>query len=418
MTDQKSRHWYSIRNAASSGSASREILIYGEIGAFGIDAAEFVKDVGQIDAREITVRINSIGGDVFDSIAIRNALRDHSARITTIVDGIAASSASFIATAGDEVVMNKSSQLMLHNAWAIVIGDANDMTRMADTLGRQNANIAAMYADKAGGTVDDWLAIMAAETWLTADEAVEADLADRVIELEPKAAASAARAAASFDRSRFRYPDRRAAPAPRIAAQANTFRHERGGDMPTTDPRSIRSEDARTVDDAIKAGKILAAERQVWLNRLKEDRPNYTYLLNALAPCAGLNGTTTAAQRLDTTPSVDRAMEAMHNKLTNPGAPGPRNLIADYGAGTVGPAEPPVTGKVVTSYDAINAEINADPDLQRMTWELGPQFRGGINKPPERVEVYPPSDGPGTPRLVDHGDGTGHWEVNQWPELR
>jgi len=211
------RRWYQINNSAK-GDTPPEILIFDEIDSwFGIAAADFVRDLAKIDAPAVTVRINSPGGDVFDSIAIRNALRDHPASITSIVEGIAGSSASFIALAGDEVVMNRNSQMMLHNAWAVAIGDADAMAKTAAMLGKQNANIAAMYAEKAGGTVEDWLAVMAEETWLTDEEAVAAGLADRVAETGQ----DAARAAARFDLSVFNHAGREHAPPPRIPSLLN-----------------------------------------------------------------------------------------------------------------------------------------------------------------------------------------------------
>jgi ATP-dependent protease ClpP protease subunit len=215
------RRWYEIKNAAKEDSGPPEILIYDEIDSYyGIAAGDFVRELAQIDAPAITVRINSIGGDVFDGIAILNALRGHDATINVIVDGIAASIASVIAMGGDTITMNRNSQMMLHNGWAVCIGDMKDMAKTAEMLAKTTTNLAAIYAERAGGTVDDWLATMDEETWLTAEEAVDAGLADSIVEPEPAAAAAAASVAASFDRSRFRYSGRQAAPAPRIAARA------------------------------------------------------------------------------------------------------------------------------------------------------------------------------------------------------
>ncbi len=110
MTVRDRRQWYQIRNAASAGNETPEVLIYGEIDCwFGVDASDFVKDLATIEAPEILVRINSPGGDVFDAVAILNALRGHDARIIVQVDSLAASAASVIAMAGDEVVMNRNS---------------------------------------------------------------------------------------------------------------------------------------------------------------------------------------------------------------------------------------------------------------------------------------------------------------------
>lgn len=221
----KRRQWFQIRNAAQTegGTSTPEVLIYDEIDSFfGVAAADLVRELAEIDAPEILVRVNSPGGDVFDGIAIMNALRGHSANVVVQVDGLAASAASVVAMGGDEIVMNKGSQMMLHNAWALCVGDSADMKKSADMLERQNVNLANIYAAKAGGTQDEWLSVMAEETWLTADEAVEAGLADRVMDPDPTTAAAAQRVAASFDRSRFRYTDREAAPAPKIAARAQT----------------------------------------------------------------------------------------------------------------------------------------------------------------------------------------------------
>lgn len=212
------RHeWYSIRNAAKTDDGPAELLIYDEIDPFwGVSADQFARDLKAIDRDAITVRINSPGGSVFDGIAILNALRDHKAKITVVVDSLAASIASVIAMAGDEVVMNRNSQMMLHNAWAVCVGDARDMQKTSERLTRHNANIAAIYAERAGGTVEDWLAVMAEETWLMADEAVDAGLADRVVEMPEKESSSAAAHASVFDLSKFKYSGRESAPAPRL----------------------------------------------------------------------------------------------------------------------------------------------------------------------------------------------------------
>lgn len=214
--------WYSIRNAAKTDDGPAELLIYDEIDSwYGISADQFARDLKAIDNDAITVRINSPGGSVFDGIAILNALRDHPATVTVVVDSLAASIASVIAMAGDEIVMNRNSQMMLHNAWAVCVGDARDMEKSAARLAQHNTNIAQIYADRAGGTVDDWLAVMAEETWLLADEAVAAGLADRVVELPEKESDSAAARASVFDLSAFKYAGRQSAPAPRMPLAHN-----------------------------------------------------------------------------------------------------------------------------------------------------------------------------------------------------
>jgi len=176
---------------------------------FGVSAKEFSVALDGLpdEVEEIRLHINSPGGDVFDGIAILNALRAHSARVVAVVDGIAASAASFIACGADELVMAQNSELMIHDAWGVCVGNAADMVSMADMLGRLSDNIASIYFDKAGGDMAQWRAAMAAESWYSADEAVAVGLADRVD--RKKAAAKN-----SFDLSMFTYPGREAAPTP------------------------------------------------------------------------------------------------------------------------------------------------------------------------------------------------------------
>lgn len=184
--------WFKVVNADGTSeddgpkgvsSADAEIFIYDEIGgSFGVDATELVMAINEISADNINVRINSPGGSVFDAIAIYNALIKNPANVTTYVDALAASAASIIAMAGDEVVMMPGSQMMIHDALGMEFGNENDMRAMADFLGKQSDNIASIYQARVGGdsSVGDWRNLMLAETWMFAGEAVEAGLADRV----------------------------------------------------------------------------------------------------------------------------------------------------------------------------------------------------------------------------------------------
>lgn len=151
-------------------------------GWWGMSAAELADAVDKLptNVTEIRVLINSPGGDVFDGVAICNILAAHPARIVAIVQGLAASAASFIAVRCDETVMNPGSMLMIHDARGICVGWADDMRQMADLLDQISNNMADIYAAKAGGTSAAWRDKMLAETWYTATEAVAAGLADRV----------------------------------------------------------------------------------------------------------------------------------------------------------------------------------------------------------------------------------------------
>ncbi|MFD9614923.1 ATP-dependent Clp protease proteolytic subunit, partial [Streptomyces sp. NPDC059083] len=132
-----------------------------------------------------------------------------------------ASAASFIAMAGDERIIRPGAEVMIHNAWTVAVGGASDLRAAADQLERTSASVAGIYADRSGGDVADWQAAMDAETWYSAQEAVDAGLADR-IEKSGKTAEAEPTAKARWDLSRFAYSGRHAAPAPRTAARTRT----------------------------------------------------------------------------------------------------------------------------------------------------------------------------------------------------
>jgi len=219
MSKQNRQPWYQIRNAAEGDTGPAEVLIYDEIDSwFGVSAEALAREIGALDdSRELHVRINSPGGNIFDGVAILNALRGHPGKVTVIVDSLAASAASFIAMGGDEIVMNRDSEMMIHKASGLVVGGADEMRQQAELIDRLNVKMAGIYAERAGGSVEDWLAIMDAETWYSAEEAVEAGLADRV----ETVTADRDQAAAKFDLSIFAHAGRAHAPAPRFPKAHN-----------------------------------------------------------------------------------------------------------------------------------------------------------------------------------------------------
>jgi len=129
----------------------------------------------------IELHINSPGGMVYDGLTIYNALKDHPARVEAIVDGIAASSASWILQAAEHRTMNRHSELMIHDGLALTIGTAADHLETAALLDRLSDNLASIYAERAGGDTANWRAAMRAETWYTAAEAADAGLADEAV---------------------------------------------------------------------------------------------------------------------------------------------------------------------------------------------------------------------------------------------
>lgn len=181
---EEGKTWYKFgqpKNAATPDAPTNtEVWIYDEIGMWGVSAGDFARDLAQVDTDAITVRLNSPGGEVYDGIAILNALIGHPAHVTVKVDGLAASIASVIAMAGDKVVMGAHSEMMIHDASTVAFGNAADVREVADMLDRVSDNIAQVYAERAGGKASDWRGLMLAETWMSAPEAVTAGLADEV----------------------------------------------------------------------------------------------------------------------------------------------------------------------------------------------------------------------------------------------
>ena len=172
--------WYRISATAKEGRG--QVHIYDEIGFLGKSAQEFIHDLETVEG-PFDLHINSPGGEVFDGVAIYNTLlaRDD---VHVYIDGIAASIASVIAMAGDEIYIAPTAQLMVHNAFAMACGDADDMRSMADHLERNTKNIAGIYAARSGLTADHWLKLMSKESWFTGQEAVDAGLADKVIPMK------------------------------------------------------------------------------------------------------------------------------------------------------------------------------------------------------------------------------------------
>jgi len=176
--------WYRIGNKVAG--TRTQVHIYDEIGFLGKTAQEFISDLEGIEG-PFDLHLNSPGGEVFDGVAIYNTLLARDG-VDVYIDGIAASIASVIAMAGDNIYIAPSAQLMVHNAFAMACGDAEDMRTMASHLERNTKNIASIYAARSGKTPEHWLGMMDKESWFTGQEAVDAGLADKVI---PMKAASA-----------------------------------------------------------------------------------------------------------------------------------------------------------------------------------------------------------------------------------
>lgn len=211
--------WY--RMEAANAARSAEIFIYGAIGGwYGVDANQFVTELATLDVDEIQLRVNSPGGSVYDGVAIMNALKRHKANVTASIDGIAASAASFIIMAADEIQIGPGAEVMIHDAWAYTMGNANELTDEAAHLDRISNSIAGLYASRAGGTPEQWREAMKAESWYSAKEAVAAGLADSVTgDTENKATDTVD---AFTEASRFLHAGRSNAPAPWMPSSHQT----------------------------------------------------------------------------------------------------------------------------------------------------------------------------------------------------
>ncbi|MDN8001241.1 ATP-dependent Clp protease proteolytic subunit [Burkholderia multivorans] len=178
------RSWYRIQAKTEPNQpTSIEVLIYDEIGLWGISAARFIDELKAMDdgRAQITVAINSPGGDVFDGFAIHNALLRLGERCTVRIDGLAASAASVIACGGHQVVMAANAMLMIHNPWTFTYGTAQDLRKTADMMDKARDGILAAYRRKAPAVEDAALIQMLDdETWLNADEALALGLVDLI----------------------------------------------------------------------------------------------------------------------------------------------------------------------------------------------------------------------------------------------
>lgn len=180
-TKTNNQSWYSIKAKAND---TAEISIYDEIGFWGVSAASFAQDLKDCgnNLKQINLHIHSPGGDVFDGIAIYNLLKNHPANVTVYIDGLAASMASVIAMAGNEVIMPENAMMMIHKPWGIQGGDAEDMRKYADLLDKVENTLIPAYASKTGKTPEELAEMLSAETWLNGKECVDQGFADKLAE--------------------------------------------------------------------------------------------------------------------------------------------------------------------------------------------------------------------------------------------
>lgn len=181
----------------------RDINVFGNIGKCfwdedSMSAADFAKLLKEADGDDVTIHINSGGGNVFDANTMAETLRAYKGRTVASIEGLAASAASYFALTADEVVIGPSALFMIHNPYTYASGEAKDMRKAADLLDMLRTTISDQYVKKTGMGRDEVEALMDEETWLTAEEAVERGFADRLSDAEPVAACVDRRALDKF----------------------------------------------------------------------------------------------------------------------------------------------------------------------------------------------------------------------------
>ena len=185
--------WYNIQNKAGE---TADIYIFDEIGTYGVTAQDFISEIKGLKDMPINLRINSLGGDVFDGMAMYNVIKRREAKTTVYIEGIAASIATIIALGADEVIMAENSLFMIHNAWGGASGEAKDMRKTAETLEKITSELTDIYVKKTGLSYDAVAQMMDEETWLNAEEAYKLRFIDTI--------SDSIKVAAKYDVSKFK----------------------------------------------------------------------------------------------------------------------------------------------------------------------------------------------------------------------
>ena len=185
--------WYNIQNKAGEAA---DIYIFDEIGTYGVTAQDFISEIKGLKDMPINLRINSLGGDVFDGMAMYNVIKRREAKTTVYIEGIAASIATIIALGADEVIMAENSLFMIHNAWGGTSGEAKDMRKTAETLDKITSELTDIYVKKTGLSYDALAEMMDEESWLNAQEAFDLGFIDTI--------SDSIKVAAKYDVSKFK----------------------------------------------------------------------------------------------------------------------------------------------------------------------------------------------------------------------
>ncbi|MDH0894229.1 MULTISPECIES: head maturation protease, ClpP-related [unclassified Pseudomonas] len=182
--DLQAEHWYSIRDLGEGESKTIEVFIYGEIGFWGVTSGDFIRDLQAQDdgVSKVLVRFDTIGGDLFDGIAIHNTLRALGERCTARIDGACFSAGSVAACGAHRVEMADNALMMIHNPWTWMAGGSEELRKMADMMDKAREGIIASYQHRALNIDEAELSRMIdEETWLTPAEAKAHGFVDEVL---------------------------------------------------------------------------------------------------------------------------------------------------------------------------------------------------------------------------------------------
>lgn len=227
----------------AAGSDRVEVWIYSDIGEWedwgDVSAKQVNTELAKHKGKSIDLRVNSYGGSVMQAMAMYTALKKHGGEITAYIDGVAASAASFVVMAADNIVMPSNAMMMIHNPWGFASGEASDMRKTADLLDKMRDQMLDIYAARTNVDRDEIASMLDAETWMTGDEAVIKGFADELGEEIVDAYATASEfvfAGQRFSRDRLNMPSR-------IAAKLETREPK------SQTPKEVQAMDPKNVEE-------------------------------------------------------------------------------------------------------------------------------------------------------------------------
>lgn len=382
--DSEPRQWFSVQNKADDPKTAA-IDIYDDIIPFyGVNAVDFRNELQALGdgIENIDLHIHSRGGNVYEAVAIMNTLRQHSAKVVTTVDSVAASAAGFIAVgASDELIVAENAEIMAHLPWVMAIGDANDLRKTVDRLDQIGNNIASIFSQRAGGTVAEWMDVLTAETWWSAQEAVDAGIADRVLKAPKRQATTGGSAKNGIDLSVFNHAGRSHAPAPRKLRAHN----QTPGFVESTAEATEKKEEATmaTLSESVLQKLGLDADAddstiEEAINKLADQPP--TVVNNAPSAEATVEDVTKVANKFGLT-VVDKEV---HNKLVADAAAGAqaraqqlreandRVISEALAKGKIGPASSQKwRDELDKSPDTVKALLDSMPENVLPVHEIG-----------------------------------------------